>query len=112
MLPMVLGEYIYVIGFGFRFALHYNPDSVARGIYIAEYLMIVLSVSQRQTATMVVCLYFINPCFFVATNYVLLGRLAREIDCVHRVLIPVRRLTLNFVLSDVTTLSFRRQELQ
>lgn len=84
MLPMVLGEYIYVIGFGFRFALHYNPDSL--GIYIAEYLMIVLS-----------------PCFFVATNYVLLGRLAREIDCVHRVLLPVRRLTLIFVLSDVTT---------
>jgi hypothetical protein len=84
MLPMVLGEYIYVIGFGFRFALHYNPESL--GIYIAEYLMIVLS-----------------PCFFVATNYVLLGRLAREIDCVHRVLLPVRRLTLIFVLSDVTT---------
>ncbi|KAG1849915.1 hypothetical protein DFJ58DRAFT_446924 [Suillus subalutaceus] len=69
MLPMVLGEYFYVIGFGFRFVLHYNPDSL--GIYIAEYLMIVLS-----------------PCFFIATNYVLLGRLAREIDCVHRVLLP------------------------
>ncbi|KAG1851292.1 RTA1-like protein [Suillus subalutaceus] len=73
--------FVYVIGFEFRFALHYNPDSL--GIYIAEYLMIVLS-----------------PCFFIATNYVLLGRLAREIDCVHRVLIPVRRLTLIFVLSD------------
>ncbi|KAG2042784.1 RTA1 like protein-domain-containing protein, partial [Suillus americanus] len=91
MLPMVLGEYstsqshdFYVIGFGFRFALHYNPDSL--GIFIAEYLMIVLS-----------------PCSFIATNYVLLGRIAREIDCVHRVLIPVRRLTLTFVLSDVTT---------
>ncbi|KAG1768151.1 RTA1 like protein-domain-containing protein [Suillus occidentalis] len=84
MLPMVVGEYIYVIGFGFRFTLHYNPDSL--GIYIAEYLMIVLS-----------------PCFFIAANYVLLGRLAREIDCVHQVLLPVRRLTLIFVLSDVTT---------
>ncbi|KAG1836065.1 RTA1-domain-containing protein, partial [Suillus subluteus] len=91
MLPMVLGKYstsqsytFYVIGFGFRFALHYNPDSL--GIYIAEYLMIVLS-----------------PCFFVATNYVLLGRLAREINCVHRVLLPVRRLTLIFVSSDVIT---------
>ncbi|KAG1755634.1 RTA1 like protein-domain-containing protein [Suillus lakei] len=76
--------FVYVIGFGFRFALHYNPDSL--GIYIAEYLMIVLS-----------------PCFFIAANYVLLGRLAREIDSVHQVLLPVRRLTLIFVLSDVTT---------
>lgn len=84
MLPMVVGEYIYVIGFGFRFALHYNPDSL--GIYIAEYLMIVLS-----------------PCFFIAANYVLLGRLAKEIGCVDHVLLPVRRLTLIFVLSDVTT---------
>ncbi|KAG2341358.1 RTA1-domain-containing protein [Suillus weaverae] len=91
MLSMVIGEYstfkshdFYVMGFGFRFALHYNPDSL--GIFIAEYLMIVLS-----------------PCFFIAANYVLLGRLAREIDCVHQVLLPVRRLTLIFVLSDVTT---------
>ncbi|KAG1783275.1 RTA1-domain-containing protein [Suillus placidus] len=75
---------VYVAGFGFRFALHYNPDSLA--IYIAEYLMIVLS-----------------PCFFIAADYVLLGRLAREIDCVHHVLLPVRWLTLIFVLSDVST---------
>lgn len=81
---MVIGEYIYGIGFGFRFALHYNPDSL--GIYIAEYLLIVLS-----------------PCFFIAANYVLLGRIAREIDCAHQVLLPVRRLTLIFVLSDVST---------
>ncbi|KAG2156118.1 RTA1-like protein [Suillus clintonianus] len=84
MLPLVIGEYIYVIGFGFRFALHNNPDSL--GIYIAEYLMIVLS-----------------PCFFIAANYVLFGRLARELGGVHHVLVPVRRLTLVFVMSDVTT---------
>ncbi|KAG2086235.1 RTA1-like protein [Suillus discolor] len=75
---------VYAIGFGFRFALHYNPDSLV--IYIVEYLMIVLS-----------------PCFFIAANYVLLGRLARDIGCTYQVLLPVRRLTLIFVLSDVTT---------
>ncbi|KAG1752731.1 RTA1-like protein [Suillus paluster] len=91
MLSMVIGEYstsrsfaFYCLGFGFRFALHDNPDSL--GIYITEYLMIVLS-----------------PCFFIAANYVLLGRLAREIDCVHHVLLPVRRMTLIFVVSDVST---------
>ncbi|KAG2107899.1 RTA1 like protein-domain-containing protein [Suillus discolor] len=91
MWPMVVGEYstsqshaFYVIGFGFRFALHYNPDSLV--IYIVEYLLIVLS-----------------PCFFIAANYVLLGRLARDIGCTYQVLLPVRRLTLIFILSDVTT---------
>ena len=32
----------YTIGFGCRFGFHYHPDS--EGIYIAEYLFIVLSV--------------------------------------------------------------------
>ncbi|KAG2141758.1 RTA1-like protein [Suillus bovinus] len=84
MLSMVIGEYIYALGFAFRFALHYNPDSLE--IFISEDLMIVLS-----------------PCFFIAANYALLGRLAREIDCAHHVLLPVKRLTLIFVLSDVIT---------
>ncbi|OJA18999.1 hypothetical protein AZE42_00341 [Rhizopogon vesiculosus] len=83
MLVMVIGEYMYALGFGFRFALHANPDSL--GIYIAEYLFIVLS-----------------PCFFIAANYVFLGRLARDLDCTHHVLF-LRRLTLIFVLSDVST---------
>ncbi|KAG1752732.1 RTA1-like protein [Suillus paluster] len=82
MLPMF--AVVYVIGFGFRFALHYNPDSL--GIFIAEYLMIVLS-----------------PCFFIAADYILFGRLARDIDCTHHVLLPVRWVTLIFVMSDVTT---------
>ncbi|KAG1783274.1 RTA-like protein [Suillus placidus] len=84
MLSMVIGEYIYALGFAFRFAVHHSPDSL--GIFITEDLMIVLS-----------------PCFFIAANYALLGRLANEIDCAHHVLLPVRRLTLIFVLSDVTT---------
>lgn len=84
MLSMVIGEYIYALGFAFRFALHHSPDSLQ--IFISEDLMIVLS-----------------PCFFIAANYTLLGRLAGEIDCAHHVLLPVRRLTLIFVLSDLTT---------
>lgn len=84
MLSMVIGEYVYALGFAFRFALHHSPDSL--GIFISEDLMIVLS-----------------PCFFIAANYTLLGRLAGEIDCAHHVLLPVKRLTLIFVLSDVIT---------
>lgn len=84
MLSMVIGEYIYALGFAFRFAVHHSPDSLV--IFITEDLMIVLS-----------------PCFFIAANYTLLGRLAREIDCAHHILLPVRWLTLIFVSSDVTT---------
>lgn len=84
MLSMVIGEYSYALGFAFRFAVHNSPDSLV--IFITEDLMIVLS-----------------PCFFIAANYALLGRLAREIDCAHHILLPVRWLTLIFVSSDVTT---------
>ncbi|KIJ70468.1 hypothetical protein HYDPIDRAFT_78585 [Hydnomerulius pinastri MD-312] len=84
MLIMVIGEYTYVIGFGFRFGLHYYPDS--EGIYIAEYLFIVLS-----------------PCAFIAANYVLLERLAHHINCTDHVLLPARRLTIIFVSSDTIT---------
>ncbi|KAF8558767.1 RTA1-domain-containing protein [Imleria badia] len=84
MLVMVIGGYTYAVGFGCRFGLHYHPDS--EGTYIAEYMFIVLS-----------------PCAFIAANYVLLGRLARHISCPTHVLLPIQKLTLVFVSSDVTT---------
>ncbi|KIJ63644.1 hypothetical protein HYDPIDRAFT_92368 [Hydnomerulius pinastri MD-312] len=84
MLLMVAGLYTYVVGFGFRFALHSTPDSL--GIYITQYLLIVLS-----------------PCASIAANYVLLGRLAGSLRCEEHILFPVQRLTLTFVASDVTT---------
>ncbi|KAG2077358.1 RTA1-domain-containing protein [Suillus decipiens] len=84
MLSMVIGEYMYALGFALRFAVHNSPDSLM--IFISEDLMIVLS-----------------PCFFIAANYSLLNRLSAEIDCAHHILLPVKRLTLMFVLSDVST---------
>ncbi|KAH7914178.1 RTA1 like protein-domain-containing protein [Hygrophoropsis aurantiaca] len=84
MLAMVIGEYTYIAGFGCRFGLHYHPDS--EGIYIAEYLFIVLS-----------------PCAFIAANYVLLGRLSGYLGTTDHVLLPARRLTIIFVSSDITT---------
>ncbi|KAH7917425.1 RTA1-domain-containing protein [Leucogyrophana mollusca] len=84
MAVMVVGEYTYVAGFGARFGLHYHPDS--NGIYIAEYLLVVLS-----------------PCAFIAADYILLGRLSRHIRCTQHVLVPAHRLTVIFVSSDVTT---------
>jgi len=84
MLVMVIGGYTYVAGFGFRFLLHYMPDS--EGVYITEYLFIVLS-----------------PCAFIAANYILLGRLSTHLSCTEHVLLPVRRLTRIFLTSDITT---------
>jgi hypothetical protein len=71
-------------GIGCRFGLHSMPDS--KGIYIAEYLFVVLS-----------------PCAFIAADYVLLGRLARHLHADQHLLIRPQRIVLFFVLSDVTT---------
>lgn len=64
--------------------MHSNPRS--KGIYIVEYLFVVLS-----------------PCAFIAADYVLLGRLAAHLQASRHLLIPARRITLVFILSDVST---------
>ncbi|KZS97966.1 RTA1-like protein [Sistotremastrum niveocremeum HHB9708] len=84
MLAMTIGAYTFTLGFAFRFALHSNPDS--RGIYIGEDLLIVLS-----------------PCAFIAAEYVLLGRMAGHLGQGKYLPISPRRITLFFVLSDVST---------
>lgn len=67
-----------------RFGLHAQPES--NGIYIVEYLFVTLS-----------------PCGFIAAEYVLLGHLARWLKAGQHMLIPPQKITLVFVLSDVTT---------
>ncbi|CAK5262982.1 unnamed protein product [Mycena citricolor] len=84
MLSMVIGCYTFAIGFGTRFGLHSNPEG--KGLYIVEYLFIVLS-----------------PCAFIASEYVLLGRLARYLECDRHLMVPARRITKIFVSSDITT---------
>ncbi|KAI0651489.1 RTA-like protein [Trametes meyenii] len=84
MLSMVIGEFTWAVGFGTRFGLHTQPDS--QGIYIAYYLFIVLS-----------------PCAFIASEYMLLGRLARYLKSHRHLLIPPQRITVVFVVSDITT---------
>ncbi|CDO75869.1 hypothetical protein BN946_scf184672.g2 [Trametes cinnabarina] len=74
----------WAVGFGTRFGLHTQPDS--QGIYIAYYLFIVLS-----------------PCAFIASEYMLLGRLARYLKSHRHLLIPPQRITVVFVVSDITT---------
>jgi len=74
----------YIVGFVFRFVLHTHPDS--KGAYIVEYLFIVLS-----------------PCAFIAAEYVLLGRLALDLNAAEHLRISPRRITPLFVASDITT---------
>ena len=45
----------------------------------------------------------LSPCGFIAAEYVLLGRIARWVNGDRHLLISPRRITLVFVLSDVTT---------
>ncbi|KAF7292330.1 RTA1-domain-containing protein [Mycena chlorophos] len=84
MLSMVIGCYTFAFGIGTRFGLHTHPES--KGIYIIEYLFVVLS-----------------PCAFIASEYVLLGRLARYLRCDSLLLVPPRRITIVFISSDITT---------
>ncbi|EIW64953.1 RTA1-like protein [Trametes versicolor FP-101664 SS1] len=84
MLAMLIGEFTWAVGFGTRFGLHTQPDS--QGIYIAYYLFIVLS-----------------PCAFIASEYMLLGRLARYLKSHEHLLIRPQRITVVFVVSDVST---------
>ncbi|OCH89394.1 RTA1-like protein [Obba rivulosa] len=84
MLPMVIGDWTYAGGFGVRFALHSNPDSI--GIYIVHQMLIVLS-----------------PCAFIATEYMVLGRLASYLDCGRHLFISPRKIARVFVISDIVT---------
>ncbi|THV08489.1 RTA1-like protein [Dendrothele bispora CBS 962.96] len=84
MLSMTIGIFTFAFGIGTRFGLHQFPES--KGLYIVEYLFVVLS-----------------PCAFIAAEYVLLGRLARHLQCDQYLLVAPRRITITFIASDITT---------
>ncbi|KAH9045410.1 RTA1-like protein [Lactarius pseudohatsudake] len=81
---MTIGAYTFALGIACRFGLHVKPDS--KGIYIAENLFVILP-----------------PCAFIAADYVLLGRLARYLGSGKHLIIPSSRITVTFVMSDITT---------
>lgn len=93
----------FALGFACRFGLHVKPDS--RGIYIAEDFFVILSVSPFVwTFWFERCDTFnVQPCAFIAADYVLLGRLARYIGSGKHLLVPPNRITITFVISDITT---------
>jgi preprotein translocase subunit SecG len=84
MMSMTIGAFTFTLGLATRFGLHKNPQS--HGLYIVEYLFVVLS-----------------PCAFIAADYVLLGRIASYLGTDQYLLVSSRRITITFVSSDVTT---------
>ncbi|KAG8871771.1 hypothetical protein FRB98_000494, partial [Tulasnella sp. 332] len=84
MLCMAIGGAFYCAGLALRYPLHSQPDSL--GIYIGMYMFVILS-----------------PCAFIATTYMLLGRLTREVRMGHYLLIKPTKLTKYFVISDCST---------
>ncbi|PPQ94007.1 hypothetical protein CVT25_009855 [Psilocybe cyanescens] len=84
MMSMTIGIYFFALGLSFRFGLHVHPQS--KGIYIMEYLFVVLS-----------------PCAFIAADYVLLGRLAKHLNADKHLLVTSRRITIVYVGSDIST---------
>ncbi|KJA30219.1 hypothetical protein HYPSUDRAFT_125712 [Hypholoma sublateritium FD-334 SS-4] len=84
MMSMTIGAYLFALGLSIRFGLHLHPQS--KGLYIIEYLFVVLS-----------------PCAFIAADYVLLGRISKHLGADEYLLVPSRRITIVFVASDITT---------
>jgi len=83
-MAMTIGAYFFALGISIRFGLHLHPDS--QGLYIVEYLFVVLS-----------------PCAFIAADYVLLGRLAKHVGADQHLIVPSRIITRVYVTSDIVT---------
>ncbi|CED85557.1 RTA-like protein [Phaffia rhodozyma] len=84
MLTLIIGSFCYAVGMGLRLLFRKNSHSM--GIYIALDMFTVLS-----------------PCAFLATDYVLLGRLVRHLGMGKHLLIKAQKTTIIFVGSDVLT---------
>jgi len=84
MMSMTIGAYFFALGIAIRFGLHAQPDS--KGLYIVEYLFVVLS-----------------PCAFIAADYVLLGRLAKHLGADQHLIVSSRKITRVYVTSDIIT---------
>jgi len=84
MLSMVIGTFSFALGLALRFGLARDPRG--KGLYIAEYLFVVLS-----------------PCAFIAADYVLLGRLAAYLRADKHLIIRPDRVTKVFLTSDIVT---------
>lgn len=74
----------YSAGFVTRYILHNDPTNLS--VYIAENMFITLS-----------------PCGFIASSYMLLGRLAALLNSGQYLLVRPSRVTKVFVMSDVIT---------
>ncbi|KAG8729763.1 hypothetical protein FRC11_008074 [Ceratobasidium sp. 423] len=85
MLTIMIGGICYAVGLFLRLPFGSNPHQL--GLYIAMDMFIVLS-----------------PCAFIATVYMLLGRLALHLDADEYLLVKSRIITKLFLTSDITTL--------
>lgn len=83
-LCLIIGGYCEAFGLLMRIPFRSNPHST--GIYIIEYLFVVLS-----------------PCAFLAGDYIVFGRLVQMLDGQRHVPIRANRIMRFFVASDVTT---------
>ncbi|KAG8741706.1 hypothetical protein FRC12_015576, partial [Ceratobasidium sp. 428] len=88
MMCLVIGAYTFSLGLALRFGLAKNPHS--KGIYIAEYLFVVLS-----------------PCAFLAADYIILGHLARHLNAGQYMFIRPDRVMKIFLASDIVTFAIQ-----
>ncbi len=83
-LVLIFCSPVYAIGVVLRFPLRKNLTS--RKLFIVENLLVIVA-----------------PCGFIATEYMILGRLAVWLQCTRHLLVPANRITMVFLLSDIAT---------
>ncbi|KAK1924191.1 RTA1 like protein-domain-containing protein [Papiliotrema laurentii] len=84
MLALTIGCTTMALGFVIRIPMHNSPDSL--GIYIMQYMLILLS-----------------PCAFLAQDYVILPRIATWLNAEDCLFLESRWIVRTFVWADVTT---------
>jgi hypothetical protein len=102
MLCLVIGAYCEGLGFVFRLVLRNNIHS--NGVYIVMYLFVVLSVSPSVLPDLDSSSRGrLQPCAFLAGDYILLGRLVQHLDA-PQYLKPLKPgvVSWTFIVSDST----------
>jgi hypothetical protein len=99
MLVLCISSTCMLLGFGIRIPMTNDPGSL--GIYIGQYMVCLLLLSQCSSTDLQFIL--LSPCGFLANSYVILPRLASWLEAEDCLFLKSRVIVRLFVWSDVIT---------